>query len=112
MIISDNTKLFLQLILVIISMIGTLFIIQYATDIQEKSYTFVVNDKYYLNDVFIHGYYIEDLNMPLTHSRRIDYSEWVKMEIGKTYSCKNTKIDMFDINPHHKSMYCEEGKMT
>lgn len=105
----EDVKLFLPVLLMVILMIVTGFLMQYVVDLKEKPYTFVVNDKYYLYGPFVDGYYVEDLNMPLTHSRRIsDHDEWNRMKIGKTYSCKNTPIDIFDMNPHHKSMYCEE----
>jgi len=107
--INEEIKICLLLILSCILMIITAFSMQYAIDLQENPCTFTVDDKYYLYDPLINGYYIEDLNIPLTHSRRIsDYAEWKKMEIGKTYTCNNIKIDIFDMNPHHKSMYCEE----
>lgn len=105
----EDIKLFLPLVLIIILMMGTLFLLQLSIEFNKSPYNVTVNDKYYLRDLFINGYYIEDLNIPLTHSRRIsDYDEWNKMEIGKIYSCKNTPTDIFDMNPHHKSIYCEE----
>lgn len=109
----EQVKLLLYLTGMVVLLILTVGAIQYVNDSADDPYTFVVTDKYYMNNGFSSGYMVEDLNVPLTHSRMIEYVEWNKMKIGKIYQCQNTPMTldrMFDNNPHHSWMTCEEVK--
>ena len=86
----------------------TLCGITYIQNHMYDPYTVTVTDKYYSNMPLTSGYFVEDLNVPLTHSRLIPYNEWIKMEIGKIYLCTPLPVGMFDMNPHHLRLSCAE----
>jgi len=82
--------------------------IAYAQNHMYDPYAVAVTDKYYSNMPLASGYFVEDLNVPLSHSRLIPYNEWIKMEIGKTYLCTPLPVSIFDMNPHHSRLSCVE----
>jgi hypothetical protein len=105
-------KTFLIVSGMVILLVLTVGAMQYVSKSSNDPYTFTVTDKYYMNSGFSAGYMVEDLKVPLTHSRMIEKREWDNMEIGKIYTCQNvpaTLDRMFDSNPHHPWMTCEES---